>query len=201
MRKQFMTAAVGYCLVVALGIVGLQNWDRSGEAPRPEGYQRPEAARTAEADAIQGGPVRVTRLDVADEVQKYLVGTLELVAMSPGSGWIKFNTTDGISPLISFDRVHLRDVEQFNRFARQTGEPIRVALHGDTLQVFAEETALHLARFEGKTLPPLRKIGFYRPKSGQDVQLALRRDESGRVYLVRTGEDPAPDTAVALKQP
>ena len=214
MKKEIISVLVGYGMLVVVGTFVLNTYDqarieRAGPM-RPEGYQQPESLPATGHRTVPDGVVRVSDLEVADDVQKYLDHTLELVAMSPGSGWMRLKTTDGISPIISFDGVRPRDIEQFNRFARQIDEPIRVALYGNTLQVFAEETEAHLARFEGRTPRPIKMIGFYKPRTdnarpgdekrrgGSDVHRQVRRRapaaHRGRPQSIRGGQ-----VSVALK--
>ena len=90
---------------------------------------------------------------------------------------------------------------KFNKFAESIGEPIRVALSGGTLSVTAEETDEDLLRFAGKEdVSEVRQLkGFYHPEALP--MMALRKDDSGRVFLVRASDKDkgSAPTAVAQK--
>jgi len=191
MRKQIGFALVAYCVLVVAGTATLTYWDRLGTpqtAVRPEGYSLPEAEAPVVREST--GPVRVMHLDVADGVYRHLDRSLEMVAMTPGSGWMRLKTEDGISPLISFDRVETRDIRQFNRFAESIRQPVRVRLEGDRLEVFTVGTESERDRFaERSDAKPVRKIAFYRPQT-EKTKLVMRRDANGRVYLVDANATP-----------
>ena len=199
MKKQISFALMAYCVLVVAGTATLTYWDRLDTRPadlRPEGYSLP--APSGPGDGAQTGPVRVMHLDVADNVYRHLDRSLELVALTPGSGWMRLNTDDGISPLISFDRVEKRDIRQFNAFAASIGEPIRVRLAGDRLEVFTAETRSHADRLADSQAPaPARRVAFFRPKVAK-TELVMRRDAEGRIYLVDTGSNRPANDAEAL---
>jgi len=197
MKKIAIVAAC--CLVVALGgKLALDQWATGSRTMLPEGYSAPDGKVAATAKT-QGGPVKVTDLDIASNVPKYYEDFLEIVAFAPGSGWMKLKTRDGISPTIAFDGVTAEAIEAFNRLATSQGLPLRASLDGSRLSLTAQETENDFAYFAAKGQPasPPPTIAFYKPNPGP--QLAMQKDESGKVFLVRVDPPERSKEVLAMK--
>ncbi|MFC1867127.1 hypothetical protein ACFL0H_03230 [Thermodesulfobacteriota bacterium] len=140
----------------------------------PEGYEEP--------------PGRVEKLKIEGSVSKYYDENLDLVAFGPGSGWLKFKTRDGISPVLSFKRVTQKDVQNFNRFSSRLGLPIRVKFSDNVLRLSAlrvGDDPIHVADITEKKIGAnsIMNKGFF-PKE-EPSRLVLRKDRSGKVFLVK----------------
>lgn len=206
MKKTGMVLAAYFC-VVCTGVFAIHTWEsRQSEFPtgnlRPEGYQTPTAQDRA---ASRPGKMlrregRVTKLEIAPNVPKYFDEKLELVALAPGSGWLRFKTGDGITPTLDFKKVSRGDVRRFNAFAQSTQSPIRVNMAGNVLHISAEETAEDLALFEGKEGPAKPRAFYYGfNKTDTAPRVVMRKNEDGKVFLVRAPETEEAVETVAAK--
>jgi hypothetical protein len=113
-----------------------------------------------------------------------------MVAFAPGSGWLKFKTTDGITPTLQFKRVTRGDIQRFNAFSKSIDSPIRVALAGNVLHVTAEETAADLAYFKDKKTTSTFATAFNERFNQADTapKVVMRKDKDGNVFLVKVKE-------------
>ena len=176
------------CLIVLFLVVGgilmINNYwgdQRHGSIMGPpEGYEEP------------GG--RVERLKIESSISKYYDDQIDLVALGPGSGWLKLKTRDGISPTLSFKRVSQRDVQRFNRFSQSLGLPVRAEFSDNVLRLSAEvadegeDTVFVADNEEDKTYTDLMPKDFYGPE--EPTRLVIRRDQRGKVFLVKAKEAP-----------
>ena len=211
MKKTAMVFAVYFCVVCG-GVATINYWESLQAKPtqyaRPEGYQKPTAHDRISPKAMlrlkRKG--RVTKLEIAPNVPKYFDKNLELVALAPGSGWLKFRTADNITPVLSFKKVTRSDIERFNSFAKSVDSPIRVAMAGPTLHISAQETAADIAYFKdrGKSLtaegkPKAYYYGFNKTDTAPKV--VLKKDRQGNIFLVRSEDKEASaETTVAENQ-
>lgn len=183
--KKIGLVSLAFVIGIIVGIFGTTYWGgkeiKETELMPPEGYSEPEEVVESKA-----GEVKVEKLDIADNVHKYRKH-IELVAFAPGSGWLKFNTR-GIAPSISFFNTSEKEVQKFNQYAVTNGHPLRVALTGRSLSIYAEETEEDLKRFAGKgEVSEKNKLkGFYHPEPLS--RLKVRKDSSGRVFLVKASD-------------
>jgi hypothetical protein len=141
---------------------------------------------------------RVEKLKIDGSVSEYYDENIDLVAFGPGSGWLKFKTRDGLSPVLSFNRVKQSDIRQFNRFSKGIGLPIRVAFSNRVLRISSIKAGDNHVQMADITVEKLGKDsimvkGFEREESRS--RLVLRKDENGKVYLVKRDEqERVPDT-------
>jgi hypothetical protein len=183
---QKKTTITVICLAIAIVGFGTYNFMGDGVFTPPEGYSPPSSTGELTNETVHAGTkTRIKNLDIADSIPKYYKDTLELVAFAEGSGWLKIKTGDGISPTISFDGVDNMDIRKFNQFSERIDIPIRVALSGDTLQVFSNQTATHEDIIASNSdSGSFKKVDFYRPI--KTPKLALRKDKDGKIFLVKT---------------
>lgn len=191
MNKKIPLLVLSFFAVVISSTLALNYW-KPDKIERPEGYSRPDVQ--VESKSLKG-PVRVMELDIDEKANKYFARgatrtfdgryILEMTALTPGSGWLRWKTRDGISPILDFKKVSQRDVQRFNQFSKSIGMPVRLALAGKTLQISTNETADDLTRFaqQGKIKKYSAPNGFYKPKA--PVQVAFKRDKNGRVFIVK----------------
>lgn len=189
---------IAFVAGVIVGVLSTPFWQdlqiKEAGIMEPEGYSEPE-----EMIAKTKG-LRIEELDISESVQKYHE-SIELVAFAPGSGWLRFKTRDGITPTLSFFDVTDEAIDQFNKFSKSIGEPIRVAVSGKVLKITAEETAADLERFAdaGEVDEKYKLKGFYRPEPLPT--LALRKDANGNIFLVKPKDkDDVGKSAIALKK-
>jgi len=207
MNKKIPLLVLSFFAVVISSTMALNYW-KPDKIERPEGYSKPDVQVEIKS---QKGPVRVMKLDIDENANKYFARgatrtfdgryALEMTALTPGSGWLKWKTRDGISPIIDFKKVTQRDIRRFNQFSESLGIPVKLALSGKALRIFTKETEEDLARFakQGKIKKYRTPSGFYKPKA--PVQVAFKRDKNGRVFIVKK-EDKGlqkPSEAVAAK--
>ena len=207
MNKKIPLLVLSFFAVVISSTMALNYW-KPDKIERPEGYSKPDMQVEIQSPK---GPVRVMELDIDKNANKYFASgatrsfdgryALEMTALTPGSGWLKWKTRDGISPIIDFKKVTQRDVQRFNQFSESLGMPVRLALSGKALQIFTKETEADLARYaqQEKIKHYRAPNGFYKPKA--PVQVAFKRDKNGRVFIVKK-EDKGlqkPSEAVAAK--
>ena len=187
MKRKNVVIAI--CISLALGgaliYSHLGNLDPSMDFP--EGYSNPEKGTAQTAQGIaQNKNVRVEALDIAENIPYYYKESLELVALSPGSGWLKLKTNDGISPTLSFNKINYQDIMRFNKFSKQVGMPIRVALSENVLQIFTEgttpESDLLAARDNSGSFI---KKDFFVPKAPNE-KMVLRKNRDGKIFLVKS---------------
>lgn len=199
MRRTNLVSAA--CIVIILsGALVLAYWiDQKNDIMRPEGYSSPEKYETGTLKNINLKKwTRVEKLKIEKNISKYYGKILDLVAFTPGSGWIKIKTSDGISPIISFKRTSQKEIRKFNRFSKSLGLPIRVKLSGKELHVFAEETDAQSIFVAKKTESDSSKItGFYNPK--QFPELVMRKDKNGNVSLVKAPKGIEQETNAVAK--
>lgn len=195
MKKTGMVLAVFSCVVCG-SIFSISYWESRHKEPakhaRPEGYQKPTAhdRLSPKAASLLRREGRITKLEIAPNVPKYFDDKLELVALAPGSGWIKFITDDGITPALTFKKITQGEIQRFNAFAESILSPIRVAMAGNVLHITAEETEADLAYFKGNDKamasaerPKAFYYGFNQPDTAPKV--VLRKDKQGNVHLVK----------------
>ena len=141
---------------------------------------------------------RVEKLKIDGNVSEYYDENIDLVAFGPGSGWLKLKTRDGLSPVVSFNRVKQSDIRQFNRFSKGIGLPIRVTFSNRVLRISsikAEDNYVQMADITAEKLgkDSIMVKGFEREESRS--RLVLRKDVDGKVYLVKSDKQKrAPDT-------
>ena len=58
---------------------------------------------------------------------------LHVVYFVPGSGWIMWDTRDGITPIVNLNNVTAQDIDRFNKF--YSTPDYRLTLNSDCLQV------------------------------------------------------------------
>jgi len=207
MNKKIPLLVLSFFAVVISSTLALNYW-KPDKIERPEGYSKPDVQVGIQSPK---GPVRVMELDIDENANKYFARgatrrfdgrfALEMTALTPGSGWLKWKTRDGISPIIDFKKVTRRDIQRFNQFSESLGMPVRLALSGKTLQIVTKETKEDLSHFakQGKIKKYRTPNGFYKPKA--PVQMVFKRDKNGRVFVVKkdTKELQKPSEAVAAK--
>ena len=195
MKKTGMVFVVYVCVVCG-SVFAINYWEGRHMEParhaRPEGYQQPTAhdQKSPKAALNLKREGRITKLEIAPNVPKYFGEKLELVALAPGSGWLRFFTSDDITPTLKFKKVTQGEIQQFNAFALSKDSPIRVALvGGNTLHITAEETVADLAYFKGKgkalaSAASYKSFGFNQ-KTDTAPKVVLKKDNQGHVFLVR----------------
>ncbi len=207
MNKKIPLLVLSFFAIVISSAMALNYW-KPDKIKRPEGYSKPDMQIEANAPK---GPVRVMELDIHENANKYFARganrafdgryALEMTALTPGFGWLKWKTRDGISPIIDFKKVTQRDIQRFNQFSESLGMPVRLALSGKTLLVVTQETQEDLARFAKYDNNKRYRAphGFYKPKA--PVQVAFKRDKNGRVFIVKKEDSSItkPSEAVAAK--
>jgi len=77
----------------------------------------------------------VGRVVVEKHVSRHIGQHIDLITLGPGAGWLRLITSDGLSPVISFDAVTQEEIEAFNRFAGSIDYPFRTQLKGKVLFV------------------------------------------------------------------
>ena len=99
---------VSFLVGVIAGSIGMNFWKDAGmkelSSLEPEGYSTEEILSERAP-----GEVMVKNLDIAENVHKYN-DVIDLVAIAPGSGWLRFKTRDELTPVINFFKVTEKDV-------------------------------------------------------------------------------------------
>lgn len=157
----------------------------------PEGYEEPTAL-----DRIQRqSRSMVKQLEIENSVLKDYGDMLEYVAFAPGSGWLKINTRDGLSPTLSFNKVSHKDIQKFNQFSKSIGLPIRTEFSGNVLRITRGDTdkrSLFVANTKGTVtdarsdIGSMKRIEFFQPE--ETPRLVIHRDRGGKVHLVAKGK-------------
>jgi hypothetical protein len=180
--KRSVLCTVGVVLILGVAVTALYS-ARMGKgeivAGSPEGYE----------ESMDEGQefVRIEKLDIKDTVTRY-ENILELVAFTPGSGWLRFKTGSGISPLLSFNRVSRKDIQGFNRFSENLGLPIRAELHGNMLRLTADDDDESIIVSDNANgAKSTMQRGFYEPE--KPPQLAISRYQNGSVFLVEAQDE------------
>lgn len=195
MKKTGMVLTAYVCVICG-SIFSISYWESRPMEPathtRPEGYEKPATLdRLSPKVALNlNREGRVTKLEIAPNVPKYFDEKLELVAIAPGSGWLKFTTDDGITPTLAFKNVTQGEIQRFNAFAQSILSPIRVAMARNVLHISAEETVADLAYFKsnGTVLASTeRPKAFYYGFNQTDTapKVVLKKDKQGNVFLVK----------------
>lgn len=216
MNKKLPLIIISFFALVVFSILTVNYW-HTEEVERPEGYSKPEK----EAKLKDKGPVRVMDLDISENANKYFTHrvrkgkstgnggakysdnyALEMLAFAPGSGWLRWKTRDGITPILEFKKVTQRDIHRFNQFPKSIQMPIRLALSGKILRIWAEETQKDLSRFmqaDGTIKQYKSPKGFFKLKAPPEVMLA--KDKDGKVFIVhkKDKDEEKPAEAVALQ--
>ena len=125
----------------------------------PEGYEEPAG--------------RVEKLKIEPGVYDYYDKNLDLVAFGPGSGWLRFKTVDESGPRLSFNRVTQKDIRRFNEFSLGLGLPVRVAFYRNVLRISSDGSG-----GDGENRSN---------EKGETTRLVIRKDTSGKVFLVKAG--------------
>ena len=144
----------------------------------PEGYEQPSD--------------RVIKLKIEKGVTRHFGNEVDLVTLGPGSGWLKLKTRDGISPTLSFNRIKPSDVEQFNKFSKSLGVPIKVEFSKNILHVSLLENAqrpVFVADSSDREIETISLMpkDFY--KSRQPTRLAIKKDSAGKVFLMAAKDE------------
>lgn len=218
MKKELKIILISFCALVVCSTVALNYWHsvkiKRADVKRPEAYSKPEIEV-----AVPQGPARVMELDIAKNANKYFsygvsgnqkVGdrgvsrySLEMLAIAPGSGWLKWQTRDGLSPMIEFKKVTQRDIDRFNQFTKSINMPVRIAVSGKVLKIWAEETRADIAPFiraDGTTKQYKAPNGFFKPKA--QPEFLVKKDKSGKTFITHKKEvdKEKPGEVLALKE-
>ena len=191
MNKKIPLIIISVLALVVCSVLALNYWHIK-KTERPEGYSKPELEVEITPEK---GPVRITNLDIAENANKYFshgvsesytdMNLLTMVAFAPGSGWLRWQTIDGITPVIEFKKVTQRDIDRFNHFSKSINMPVRLALSGKVLKIWAEETQADLAPFmqaDGTIKQYKAPQGFFKLKASPEV--LVKKDKSGKVFIV-----------------
>ncbi len=206
MNKKKSLIIISFFALVACSALALNYWHTT-KTERPEGYVEPELE-------VKKGPVRVMKLDIAENANKYfskgvssISGSyqgntrLTMVAFAPGSGWLRWQTRDGLTPMIEFKKVTQREIDQFNNFSKSIQAPIRLALSGKVLKIWAEETQADLTSFmqaNGTIRDYKAPSGFFKLKAPPAVM--VKKDKDGKIFIVKKKDkdkEQLTETAVA----
>jgi len=199
MKKNRIVLSFVFIFFIASGAILFQHFNnKDGQITTidlPEGYEQ----------AFD----RVEKLKIDGSVSKYYDDNLDLVAFGPGSGWLKFKTRDGLTPILSFNRVSRDDVVKFNRFSKRIGLPIRVAFSKRVLRITSTEKVDDSVRMADITEEKLGKnsIMYTGLKEEVSTRMVLRKDKSGKIFLVNVdsedrvpGSIPEGDILIAKKE-
>lgn len=207
MKKELTIAVISFFALVITSTLALNYW-HAKKIERPEGYSKPEIEVTEPKR-----PARVMDLDIAENANKYFAKTmkgayegrvvLHMNAWAPGAGWLRWKTRDGLTPIIEFKKVTQQDINRFNQFSKSINMPIRLALSGKVLKIWAEETEADLAQFrqaDGTIKQAKAPQGFYKLKAPPEVY--VKKDKSGKAFIVqkKDKDKEQPAEAVALKE-
>jgi len=166
-RKLAIFSLIG--LLIVLGGKLTMNFQGNGDIPgAPEGYEEPAG--------------RVEKLKIEAGVYDYYDKNLDLVAFGPGSGWLKFKTMDEGGPTLSFDRITQKDVKKFNEFSLGLGLPVRVGFSRNVLCISSGDSSDEPEKNQTSSPGENRSL-----KKGQSTRLVIRKDISGKVFLVKAG--------------
>lgn len=158
MGKKLLVFSFIFILVIAIGAVLM-----------PYFYGRGQSEHVFRDGRHNETTGRVEKLQIDPSISKYFDDNLDLTAFAPGSGWLKFISKDKSSPVLHFDSVSQTDIQKFNRFLMAAGAPLKVAFSNSVLYITSVE------KIDGS---------IDKNKGNKAPHMVLRRDESGRVFLV-----------------
>lgn len=180
MEKKHLIISCVFSLFIFMGVLGFHYFDdrdpQITTVGLPEGYEQESG--------------RVEKLRIDGSVSQYYDENIDLVAFGPGSGWLKFKTRDGLSPMLSFDEVSQDDVVKFNRFSKQIGLPIKVAYSNKVLRISSTEKTDESMMMADITAEKLGKNSIMVRGMRDDMpsRLVLRKDKNGKVFLVKADD-------------
>gem|GEM_PF-5581026 len=150
----------------------------------------------AHAFAQQG--VIVGRVVVEKHVARHIGRHIDLVSLGPGSGWLRLITSDGLSPIISFDSVTKKQIRAFNRFALSLDYPFRTELDGSELFIRHNRNRMVSHRF---IIDPkaTRKLNLNMHRD--PLPLIMKKTKSGKIRLFAARPEAPGDGRQVLRRP